>query len=155
MTDMRDVRNTPMTDPVTPGGEAGEPYPIREPDQSLGDLAGRLTSDIGALVNDHMQLARTEIMAEVKQAGKGAGLLGGAGFAGWMAAVLLSFALAWGLAELMETWIAFLIVGVAWAIAAAVLGVSGKKEIDQADLTPNQTMTELEKDKQWIKEQTS
>lgn len=154
MTDMRDIRDTPLTDPAA-GDNAGEPYPIREPDQSLGDLVGRLTSDLGALINDHMQLARTEIMREVKQAGKGAGLLGGAGIAGWMAAILLSFALAWGLAELMETWIAFLIVGVVWGIVAAVLGMTGKKEIDQTDLTPDQTMDEIEKDKQWIKEQTN
>jgi hypothetical protein len=142
---MRDMRDSSTRN--------GEPYPIEEPDQSLGDLTGRLTAELGALFNDHLQLARLDITHDLKKAGKTAGLMGGAAAAGWIAALVLSLALAWGLAELMETWIAFLIVGVAWAIAAAVMGMAGRRNVEETDWTPEQTIHEIERDKQWMREQ--
>lgn len=129
------------------------PYPIEEPDQSLGDLVGRLTSEMGALFNDHLQLARIEIMEDLKEAGKGAGLMGGAGVAGWIAALILSLALCWGLAEFMPTWLAFLVVGVVWAVVAGVTAMAGRKQLRQVDPMPNQTMDELERDREWLKQQ--
>lgn len=75
--------------------------------------------------------------------------------AGWLAALLLSMAAAWGLAEVVDTWLAFLIVGAVWAIVAAVMATSGKKQLEDVDPVPAETMNELEKDKQWISEQTN
>ena len=73
-----------------------EPYPVEEPDASMGDLVSRLTGDLGILVRDHIQLAKEEIKVEVTEAGSGAGLLGGGALAGWIAVLLLSMGLAWG-----------------------------------------------------------
>lgn len=135
--------------------EGIETYPIHEPQESLGDLAGRLTSEIGALFNDHLQLARVEITDDLRKAGKGAGLMGGGAAAGWVAALLLSMAAAWGLAEVVETWLAFLIVGAVWLVVAAALAMRGRKEIRQTDLRPEATMDEISRDRQWISEQRS
>ena len=55
-------------------------------------------------------------------------MLGGGAFAAVMAVLLLSFAAAWGLAEVVPRRRAFLIVGLVWAAAAAVLAVTGKPE---------------------------
>lgn len=135
--------------------EGIETYTIHEPQESLGDLAGRLTSEIGALFNDHLQLARVEITDDLRKAGKGAGLMGGGAAAGWVAALLLSMAAAWGLAEVVETWLAFLIVGAVWLVVAAALAMRGRKEIRQTDLRPEATMEEISRDRQWISEQRS
>lgn len=143
---MRDMPETRVTD-------GNEPYELKEPDKSIGDLAGRLTSELGALFNDHLQLAKVEIVEDLKKAGRGAGLMGGAAVAGWIAALVLSFALAWGLAELMDTWIAFVIVGALWAIGAALMASMGKKALDEVDPVPTETVHELERDKEWISEQ--
>lgn len=142
-----------MQDPDVHDG--GEPYRRKEPDASLGELVGRLTSELGGLFNDHLQLARIEMTRDAKQAGRGAGFMGGAGVAGWIAALILSLALAWWLAELMETWLAFLIVGLVWLIAAAILGLMGKKEFDRLGPVASETMQEVERDKQWFSRQTS
>jgi hypothetical protein len=132
------------------------PYPVDEPEVSLGDLVGRLTEDLGSLVQGHVQLAKEEITAEVKQAGRGAGLVGGSALAGWIALLLLSFALAWGLAELFEsTWLGFLVVGGIWGVVAASLFVTGRRELQEVEPVPEQTMKELEEDKRWLSEQTS
>jgi hypothetical protein len=42
-----------------------------------------------------------------------------------------------------------------WAIVAAVMATSGKKQLEDVDPVPAETMNELEKDKQWISEQTN
>lgn len=146
---MRDMRDRGAHN----GGR--KPYPLEEPDTSLGELVGRLSGELGGLLSDHMQLAREEMKRDAKKAGRGAGLMGGAGLGGWIAALILSLALAWGLAELMPIWVAFLIVGVVWAIAAAVMGLVGKKQLDEVGPVAPETMEELQRDKQWFSRQTT
>ncbi len=143
------------TGSVSDRGAGSEPHELEEPDRSLTDLTSRLASDVGDLVSTHIDLAKAEIKEEVQKAGKGAGLLGGGAFAGFMAVILLSFALAWGLAEVMPAGFAFLIVGALWAIAAAVLAVMGRNKMQEVEPTPTQTMDEIQEDKQWLSRQTS
>lgn len=132
------------------------PYPLEEADASLGDLVGRVTHDIGAMFRDHIELAKEETKAELKEASAGAGLMGGAALAGWMGALMLTLAAGWGLAEVFDSiWLGFLVIGVIWAAVAAALWVSGRKEMEKVDLKPTMTMHELEEDRRWLREQTN
>src|SRR3546814_3523115 len=85
-----------------------------EPEASISDLLGRVTDDFSQLVRTHVDLAKVEIKDEVARAGKGAGMLTGGAIAALFAAMMLSLALAWGLAEAMEAGRATLIVGLVW-----------------------------------------
>jgi uncharacterized membrane protein YqjE len=123
-----------------------------EADRSLGELLSRLTEDFGDLVSTQVELAKVEIKEEVTRAGKGAGMLTGAGVVAYLAVTLLSFAAAWGLAEVMPEGFAFLIVGAVWAIVAAVLYFSGRKELDAVRVPP-QTKASIQEDIQWAKQQ--
>lgn len=118
---------------------------------SLGELFSTLTSDLSALVHDEIELAKVEITADVKEVGKSGGLLGGAALAGYMAVLLGSFALAWGLAELMAEGLAFLIVTVIWGGVGAALFVTGRKKMQAASLKPEQTVQTLKEDVTWAK----
>jgi len=132
------------------------PHSVAEPDKSLGDLLGRLTDDFGVLFQDHIQLAKEEAKVELKEAATAAGLMGGAGLAGWMAALMLTLAAAWGLAEVFDsTWLAFLVVGLIWAVTAAVLWASGRNEMKKVDVKPRRTIQELQRDREWLSEQTN
>jgi hypothetical protein len=132
------------------------PYAIEEPEASVGDLFGRLTDDLGALFRDHLELAKEEAKVELKEAGTAAGLMGGAGLAGWMAALTLTFAAAWGLAEVLDsTWAGFLLIGLIWAVAAVALWMSGRREMKKVHVLPPKTMQEIEEDKKWLSEQKS
>lgn len=133
-----------------------DPYPVAEPEKSLGDLLGRLTDDLGVLFQDHVQLAKEEAKTELKEAATAAGLVGGAGLAGWMAALMLTLAAAWGLAEVFDSaWLAFLVVGLIWAVVAAALWGSGRREMKKVDVKPRRTIQEFQKDKEWLSEQTN
>ena len=134
--------------------EAGVPYPIDDPDESIGDLVGRLTDDFGSLVQCHVQLAKEEIMAEVKDAARGTGLIGGAALVGWIAILLISLAAAWGLAELIDSaWLGFLLVGVVWGAIAIALFASGRGVLQEVNPVPPQTIDELQEDEKWLAEQ--
>ena len=132
-----------------------EPYPLAEPDASLGELVGRVAGDMGVMLRDHIELAKEEITAEVKKAGTGAGLVGGGAIAAWTGVLLVSFSAAWALALAVDTWLAFLLVGFVWLGAAAVMAMMGRKELSEVDPRPEQTMNEIEKDNQWLKDQTN
>ena len=125
------------------------------PDQSLGELFSSLTTDLGALVRDEMQLAKVELKEDITKAGRAGGLFGGAALAGYMVVVLLSFAAAWGLAEVMAAGWAFLIVGVLWALVAGFLYLQGRQHMNQVNLKPEQTVETLKEDLQWAKSQKS
>jgi len=129
--------------------------PETVPEPSLGDLFSELTRDFGQLVRDEVQLAKTEMTDEVKVVARASGMLGAAAYAALTAVLLLSFAAAWGLAEVMPIGFAFLIVGAFWAAAGAVAFVLGRKQLQMVNLKPEQTIATLQEDVQWAKQQTS
>lgn len=149
-------------EPIAAGGIPAGARPAREtveasarPDDlghaSLGDLVGRLSSDISTLMRQEVELAKVEIKQEAGKAGKGAGLFGGTGVAALFALMMLSFAAAWGLAAAIPTGWAFLIIAVIWGAIAAVLFVSGRTELRRVHPVPEQTVQTVKEDVQWAK----
>ena len=123
-------------------------------EQSLGELVSTATRDLSSLIRTEMQLAKVEIKREVTTAGKGAGLFGGAGFAGLLAVVFLSIAAAYGISWLgIGLGWGFFIVGLVYLLAAAVLGLTGKKKISQVG-APEKTVETVKDDIAWAKNPT-
>jgi len=123
--------------------------------QSLGELFGRFTSDLGGLVRDEIQLAKVEVTEDARRVARAGGMLGAAAFAGVLTILLLSFAAAWGLAEVMPIGFAFLVIAVVWGIAGAALFVAGRRRMSEADLRPEQTIQTMQENVQWAKQQAS
>lgn len=123
-------------------------------DRSLSELVGVVTSDLQTLFRQELALAKAELREEGAKAGKAAGLLGGAGFAGYMTVVLLSFAAVFGLAELIGLGWAALVVAVLWAIAGTVMFFIGRSRMRDVSPTPERTIETLKEDAQWVKHPT-
>ena len=84
-------------------------------------------------MRQELALAKAEATETATRAGKGAGMLAGAGVAGHLTLVFLSIALMWGLDALFDSLVwASVIVAVLWAIIAAVLAVMGRSQIKKA-----------------------
>lgn len=109
---------------------------------SLGELFSHVTEDISTLMRQEVALAKAEATATAKKAGKGAGLLTGAGVAGHFVLLFLSVALWWGLGTLIGGygWSA-LIVAAVWAVVAAVLASMGRKQLKEVDGLPKTAET--------------
>jgi Putative Actinobacterial Holin-X, holin superfamily III len=108
---------------------------------SVGDLLSGVTRDLSTLMRQEVELAKAELRQETTKAGKAAGAFAGAGFAGYMVLLFLSFALWWGLSNVMDQGWAALIVALIWAVAGAVLYAMGRSRARQIRGLPRTTET--------------
>ncbi|MFD7558734.1 phage holin family protein [Streptomyces sp. NPDC059533] len=93
-------------------------------ERTLGQLVASATAEMSALVHDEIALAKVEIKQDVKRAGIGSGAAIVAGVLLLFSLPVLSFAAAYGIHNLGLglAW-SFLIVGVAFWVLAAVIGL--------------------------------
>ena len=126
-----------MTDLHTPSEQ-------KAAETSLGDLLGEVTRDLSTLMRQELELAKAELRQSATRAGKGAGLLGGAGYAAIMAVLFLSIALWWGLGYLVgNSWSGLIVAGI-WALIGLVLYLMGRKELKTVKGAPR-TVDSLKK----------
>jgi uncharacterized membrane protein YqjE len=120
-------------------------------DESLGELFGDLTRDVGEFFSTQIELAKLELREEAARAGKGAAFLGGGAVALHLAVALVSVAVAFGLAALMPDGFAFLIVGIVWLAIGAALAVNGRTQFRLVRPVP-ETQKSLKEDMAWIRQ---
>ena len=108
---------------------------------SLGDLLGEVTRDLSTLMRQEITLAKAELKESATTSAKGAGMLGGAGYAASMVVLFLSLALWAALATLVGWGWSGVIVAVLWAIIAAVLYVTGRKQLKNVQGAPQTVET--------------
>jgi Putative Actinobacterial Holin-X, holin superfamily III len=157
--------STPYTPPPTSGQQSGtgqtgryesvaDAIPDAEPIHgahdtyakgevgSIGELVSDITADISTLMRQEVALAKAEAKDSATKAGKGAGMLGGAGYAAHLMTLFLSITLWMALAYLFDdlAWSA-LVVAVLWGIIAAVLAVMGRKQLKKVQGMPQTTET--------------
>jgi hypothetical protein len=95
-------------------------------DRKVADLIKDIRGDVQLLVNDQVELAKSELTPAAKNAGIGGGMFGAAGYFGINAATLLYIAAALGLAALgLPYWAGFLIVAGVLLLIAAILALIG------------------------------
>ncbi|MEU8228515.1 phage holin family protein [Actinoplanes sp. NPDC048967] len=141
-----------MTAPYPTGHSRDHAEEVSE--TSVGELIGNISNDLSTLFRQEVELAKVELKQEASKAGKAAGMLGAAAFAGYLVLVLLSFALVAALSNVMDPGWAALIVAVLWGIVGAVLYSNGRKKLKTVDPTPRRTVDTLKEDAQWLKNPT-
>jgi O-antigen ligase len=100
-----------------------------------------------------LRLAKLELTQKGKRAGLGAGLAGAAGVIAFLGGATLVAALVLLLALVMPAWLAAAIVAVLLFVAAALLGLVGKKKVQQATpMVPAETMASVRADLDAVKE---
>jgi len=105
--------------------EPGTAKPAKVDDRSVGDLVSEAVSDITRLVKYETDLAKSELLADVRRIGISAGLAATILVTSFLMLVMLCFALAYGLQTLgVWDWASFLIVtGVLIVLAAIFAGI--------------------------------
>jgi uncharacterized membrane protein YqjE len=134
--------------------EPPEPERGAEEERSVGELLRELSAETSTLVRQEVQLAKVELTEKGKQAGKGAGLLGGAAVMGLALLGAFTAFLIAVIALAVPVWLSALIVTVLYGVIAGVLALAGKKALQQAGpAKPEQTIDTLKEDAQWAKTQ--
>jgi hypothetical protein len=119
----------------------GPTVPPPDSRPSVGALFSEVAEDLSTLMHQEVELAKAEIRQSATRAGKGAGLLAGAGVSGHMVLVFASVAAWWGIGDATgHGWSALIVAGI-WLIVAAVLGPMGRREISAVPGVPQTAQT--------------
>ena len=153
---MEDRRTDRIGEPVVttagPTADAGADHDSRRSATSL--ITDALTH-MSSLVRKEVDLARAEISENMNRALVAIGLLVGAIVMALVSLIVLAGALVAAIAELLPEesagWAA-LIVGVLFAIVAAIMAAKGANDLKASSLAPTRTADNLRKDKDAVKE---
>lgn len=126
---------SPQPRPDVLAGQAGRDVS----NASVGELIGEVAQDLSTLMRQELALAKAEVKEEAVKAGKAAGMLGAAGFAGYMVLLFASIAAWWALAEVMAKGWAALVVTAVWVVIGAVLFAVGRQRIRDVNPKPERT----------------
>jgi hypothetical protein len=123
--------------------------------RTLREMSADLSRDARTLIQQEIQLARTELTEKIAKAGKGAGLVIGGGLIAYAGLLAIIAAAILGLvAAGLPPWAATLLGGVLAAIAGYLLVRPGLAALRPQELKPRQTLATLKEDAQWLKAQT-
>lgn len=147
-----------MVDPaqnenIDPYGVNRAPQQASQPEDKARfyDLVRHLINDLALLFRKEMALAGSEISVSLNDTKKAlSGMISGvvvlnSGYLFLLAAATL------GLGQIMELWLAALIVGGVVTIVGLIMVAAGKKKLEPSSLKPSRTMDSLHKDKEAIK----
>ncbi len=125
----------------------------KQPDKSLSELLGDMTSDLSTLMHKELELAKEEMRIEVDKASKAGQAFGVAAGAGLYAGFALTVTLGLVLDVFLPAWAAFLIVTLVLGAVAAVFASRGQQQVKQIDPKPEATIQTLQEDAKWLSEQ--
>ncbi|WCB96153.1 hypothetical protein DSM104299_04909 [Baekduia alba] len=129
------------------------PNNTQQRERPTGELVKDLSTQVSTLVRQELELAKVELTAKGKQAGIGAGMLGGAGlFALYGVGAVVACAIL-ALSTAVAGWLAALIVAVVLFAVAGVLALLGKSRAQRAvPPVPEQTVETVKEDVRYTKE---
>jgi hypothetical protein len=123
-------------------------------ERSVGELFGQLTQDLGLLVRQEAQLAKTEIQGKVTRATSNLVSLAAGGVVALIGALALTAALILLLVDPvgLDPWLAALLVGAVLAGIGYFMLQGGLRDLKQIDPTPRRTVESIKEDIQMAKE---
>ena len=128
-------------------------HPAAASEQSTARLVTQLSEQVSRLVRDELQLARLEMTRKGRQAGAGAGLLGGGGAVALYGLACLVACVIIAISGAIAAWLAALVVGLALLAVAGVAAMLGRSRLRRAaPPVPRQALGSVHADVQEVKE---
>lgn len=130
--------------------DGARPAVLAEP--TIGQLAGRLGEQVSRLVRAEIALAQLEAKQKAKRLGLGAGMFGAAGLLAYFGAACGVTAAILGFANVLQAWLAAIIVGALCFVVAGIIALPGWKGIKQAHPVPDEAVESLKADVTAVRE---
>ena len=122
-------------------------------ERPTGELVKQLSEQVSVLVREELKLAQLEMTRKGKQAGVGAGMLGGGGVIALYAIGCLIACVILAVSEGLAAWLSALIVGVALLAVAGIAALVGKSRLQKATPpVPQDAVGSVKTDVEVIKE---
>lgn len=123
--------------------------------RTLGEMFGDLTREVRTLVQQEIQLAKTELTQNVSRLTSSVTMIVAGGLIAYGGLLAIVAGLVLGLIAIgLTPWAAALLGGVVIAGIGYALVRAGIAAFQPKDLTPRQTIETLKEDAQWLKTQT-
>ncbi|HET6852224.1 MAG TPA: phage holin family protein [Pyrinomonadaceae bacterium] len=119
----------------------------------LGDLFSDLATEMSNLVRQEVALAKVEVSQKAKYVGRNVGYLVVGGAVAYAALLAIIAAIIMLLDKVLPNWGAALLVGVLVAGIGWLLIGKALSALQQADMTPRETVETLKEDATWMKQQ--
>jgi Flp pilus assembly protein TadB len=133
----------------------GTGRPPAAPERSAGDLTKLMSEQVSTLIRDELKLAQLEMTRKGKQAGIGAGMLGGSGVIALYGLGCLIACVIIAISGMIAAWLSALIVGVALLAVAGIAALIGKSRLQKATPpVPQEAVHSVKTDIDEIKERT-
>jgi hypothetical protein len=129
--------------------------PTPENETSAVGLIRQLAHEVPALLTKELALAKAEIKETVETAKAGVAAVGMGAIVMFAGLIIVLLAAVYALANIMQPWLAALIVGAVAMVVGFIMIQSGKKQFDASNLTPERTVNSLQKDKDAIQRKVS
>ncbi|MHC3468531.1 phage holin family protein [Streptomyces sp. 7R007] len=127
--------------------------PVADEHHSVGELVGQATEQLSRLVRQEVALAKEELAAKGRRAGRGGGLLGAAGAFAYAGLLALAGTAIAALSLTLSVWAAALIVTAVLFVIAGVLGAAGRSQLRRATPpTPEEALGSVRADVEEIRE---
>lgn len=125
---------------------------MAHPDQSFKSLLVDLVNNVGRLVRQEIQLVQAESSEKTSQALEGILTIVGGLFMAFAALVILLLALVAALSNVIEPWLASLIVAVVVALVSFALIKHGQNNLRARNLIPDRTLRVVQSQKDMVVE---
>jgi len=143
-------------------GAAGAAPARQEPTQaeidSLPSLFGRLGDDVMTLVDAKLGLIKVELKEDASVYARNGAMMAVGGLVAAIGFMLFNVAIAFFVSKLfsfadprLNYALGFVITGLVYLVAGAAILLMAKGRLAAHDPTPNRSLEEIRKDKQWLK----
>lgn len=131
--------------PAGKPAETGSAFRFEGKDEGIGDLLRRLTDQGSHLAQQQAALIQAEVRSGIDDLKAAAGAMAGAAVVGIAGLGVFLMGLAFLLAEVMQLWLATLIVAAATLAAALAMAMTGKKKLQSTDLRAPRSQRTIER----------
>ena len=123
--------------------------------RSLGTLFADLAEQLGQLLRQEVNLAKTEMTQKATQVGKQVGMVAAGGVVALLGIMAILAGIIIALGHAIPMWLSALIVGLLVAGSGAFAIQRGIATLKQTSLVPQTTVKTIQEDASWIHEQAS
>jgi hypothetical protein len=119
--------------------------------ESTPNLLHRLVNDVGMLFAQELALLKSETVKSIGDLKTATVSIAAGGAVAFMGAFFLLLAAVYGLSNVVEPWLAALIVGGAVTLIGVIMLATGRRKLEPTAIAPRRTAAALRKDTQMIK----
>lgn len=122
--------------------------------ESIADLIRNLATDLSTLLGKEIELAKSEVGESVAEAKTAVGAIATGAAIAMAGLVVLLMSAVYGLSNVVEPWLAALIVGAVALLVGYLMVGSAKKKMSANAIVPDRTLDSTKKDKDTLKRAT-